>query len=205
MAGEGQQLSLRERKKLRTRNELTAAALRLFSERGFDHVTIEEIAAAVEVSPSTFVRYFERKEDALLADHGQFVTELAAAIAARPADEPVIAAVRHALLAMVDGIDLDDDTLLATSRIMLNTPSLKARSLEHQIHWEGVIAETIADRLGVDATTDLQVRMVAATSIAAFRVAVELWVAADADRPLHAYLNDALDVLDATRGFRLVG
>jgi AcrR family transcriptional regulator len=194
MAAEGA-LGLRERKKLRTRNELADVALRMFSERGFDQVTIEEIAAAVEVSPSTFLRYFERKEDVLLADDARRIEELTAALAARPPDEPVLDAVRHALGAVAAGIEADRDTVTARARIMSDAPSLRARSLESQTRFEQALARSVASRLGTD-PTDLCVRIIAATSVAALRVAVEVWLAHDADQPLSRYLGEALQLID---------
>jgi AcrR family transcriptional regulator len=194
MAADGV-LSLRERKKLRTRKELAETALRMFSERGFDQVTIEEIAAAVEVSPSTFLRYFERKEDVLLADDARRLDELTAALAARPSDEAVLDVVRHALAALADDIEADRDTITARARIMSDTPSLRARSLENQTRVEQALAQSIASRLDAD-RTELHVRLIAATSIAAFRIATEVWLAHDADQPLGHYVTDTLELLD---------
>jgi AcrR family transcriptional regulator len=185
---------LRERKKLRTRNELEAAALRLFSERGFDHVTIEDIAAAVEVSPSTFLRYFAHKDDVLFASDARRVDDLTVAMAARPPDEPVLEGVRHALMALADGLDEDHDAIAAKAQIMRATPSLRARSLENQARWEHALAVSLAPRLHTDAT-DLRVQLVAATSTPAVRVAVEQWLAHGADRPLRHYLDTILELL----------
>jgi len=188
-------LSLRERKKLRTRTDLAAAALRLFAERGYDHVTIEDIAAEVEVSPSTFLRYFDRKEDVLFVDAAHRADELAAAMTARPADEPVAVALRHALLAFADTLDRDRELMLAKSRISLEVPSLRARSLESQVQWEAAIAQAIAGRLGSD-SGELRVGVAAAASIAAVRIATARWITDGAQQHLRSYLADALDVLD---------
>ena len=187
-------LSLRERKKLRTRTDLAAAALRLFAERGYDHVTIEDIAAEVEVSPSTFLRYFDRKEDVLFVDAARRADELAAAMTARPANEPVAVALRHALLAFADTLDQDRDLMLAKSRISVEVPSLRARSLESQVQWEAAIAQAIARRLGSD-PGELRAG-VAAAAIAAVRIATAQWITDGAQQHLRSYLADALDVLD---------
>src|SRR5690242_18367032 len=85
----------RERKKQRTREALVDSAFRLFAEKGFEATTVEEIADAVDVSSRTFFRYFASKEDVLLTFQDEQFCAMKAAFAARPADEPMISAVRH--------------------------------------------------------------------------------------------------------------
>src|SRR5689334_5758979 len=82
------ELGLRERKKLRTRQALSEAALRLFAEKGFDATTVEEICERAEVSPSTFFRYFESKEAAAFPEEEPRVRIVEEALRARPEDEP---------------------------------------------------------------------------------------------------------------------
>src|SRR5246127_2934979 len=91
------QASLRERKKARTRASLREHALRLFREQGYQATTVEQIAAAAEVLPSTFFRYFPTKEDLVLQD--DMDVRMVEALARQPADLPPIPAVRAAMKA----------------------------------------------------------------------------------------------------------
>ena len=80
---------LRERKKVQTRAAISAAALKLFAERGYDAVTVAEVAAAADVGERTLFRYFPVKEELLFGEDDVFRDALAGALAARPRDEPL--------------------------------------------------------------------------------------------------------------------
>src|SRR6201986_1226105 len=89
------QAGLRERKKARTRASLREHALRLFREQGYQATTVEQIAAAAEVSPSTFFRYFPTKED--LVPKADLDGRIAEACARQPAELRPVAALRGAM------------------------------------------------------------------------------------------------------------
>ncbi|HEV7534269.1 MAG TPA: TetR family transcriptional regulator [Acidimicrobiia bacterium] len=187
---------LRERRKKLTAAELEAAALRLFGDRGFDAVTVDDIAAEADVSRRTFFRYFASKEDVLLADHFVQLARLREAIAARPAAEPVLTALRNALLSMTTNFEERREMVILRGRIMRETPSLQARSLVHQKTWEEAMQEMVAERLGVDPATDLRPGVVSAATVAAMRVAFQSWLTAGATGDLIAMTAEALDLLD---------
>src|SRR5262249_4657684 len=84
---------LRERKKLKTRNAIQREAMRLFHEQGYEETTIEQIAEAVEISPSTFFNYFRTKEDVVFYD--PYDPLFVAMLKARPSDEPLGVAIRR--------------------------------------------------------------------------------------------------------------
>src|SRR6184192_2770214 len=92
-------LGLRERKKAKTRAAIQQHALRLFTEQGYDATTVEQIAAAAEVSPSTFFRYYPTKEDVVLYD--EYDPIFYQKVLDRPADEPPMVALHAAMRELV--------------------------------------------------------------------------------------------------------
>ena len=187
---------LRERHRERTRAELEEAALRLFDERGYDAVTVEDIAAAADVSRRTFFRYFPGKEDVFFGDQKERAEQLRQALAACPRQEPPLSALRHAVLVMTADIELDREQLLRRARIMAATPSLYARSQVQQRSGEQFVAELMAEWLGVDPAVDLRPGIVAAASLATIRVAFNAWLAGGGEGDLPGMVAKALDLLD---------
>src|SRR5436305_7665956 len=187
---------LRERHRKRTAADLEAAALDLFCERGFDAVTIDDIAAAADVSRRTFFRYFASKEDVILSDHPKRLDELQAALDRRPAEEPALTALRHAIMSLVTTYEEQREHMLRRFRLMTTTPSLEARSLCLQRNWETSVTAMLAARMGVDPAKDLRPGVVAATAMAAMRVATANWLARGGRGDLPATVAAALDLLD---------
>jgi AcrR family transcriptional regulator len=136
-------------------------ALRLFEKQGFDNTTVEEIAAAADVGPRTFFRYFPRKEDVLFADHPEEVALIRDALATRSPDESVVAAVRRAILEGVEKAVVDPSLFLTRSRLAASVPAAHARSLYPDTRFEDVIAEAVAASHNVDPASDLQAQVIA--------------------------------------------
>jgi AcrR family transcriptional regulator len=187
---------LRERHRKRTAADLEEAALQLFCERGFDAVTIDDIATAADVSRRTFFRYFASKEDVILSDHPRRLDELQAALDRRPADEPALPALRHAIMSLADAYAEEREHMLRRFSLMTATPALQARSLCLQRNWETSVTEMLAARMGVDPARDLRPGVVAATTMAAMRVATANWLAGGGRGELPVIVATALDLLD---------
>jgi len=187
---------LRERHRKRTAADLEAAALDLFCARGFDAVTIDDIAAAADVSRRTFFRYYASKEDVILSDHPKRLDELQAALDRRPAEEPALTALRHAIMSLVTTYEEQREHMLRRFRLMTTTPALEARSLCLQRNWETSVTEMLAARMGVDPAHDLRPGVVAATTMAAMRVATANWLAGGGQGDLPTIVATALDLLD---------
>jgi AcrR family transcriptional regulator len=188
-------MGLRERKKERTRAQLTDAAFRLFTERGFDGTTIEDIVEQVEVSPRTFFRYFDSKEDVVIGFFDDLGLELRALLEARPEEEPPFTAVRHALGSLVDVYLSEQDRVVAAKRLSYETPSIRARLLDKHARWENGMTEALAARLGVDPERDPRPRLIAAVALAAFSTGVTEWCTQSGREDLHTLVDNALQAV----------
>ena len=187
---------LRERKKAQTRRALTAAAIRLSTERGSpDRVTVEEISEAADVSPRTFFNYFSSKEDAVLGVDPERRTELRAELELRPADEAPVEALRAALLSTAEGIDENAELWAQRLQLVREHPTLSAGYVASFADFERGMVEAMAARLGLDPDADLYPAVVVATALTIMRVTVKHWQATDADTPLADLLDVAFDQL----------
>ncbi|HEY3954161.1 MAG TPA: TetR family transcriptional regulator [Streptosporangiaceae bacterium] len=151
--GEG----LRARKRRLTRHLIADAATALFASRGFDAVTVSEIADRVNVSMKTLYNYFPTKESMVLDDADELIEGLATALRDRRAGMPVTDAFVGALEANMDGFDLLDDGLAAYvattfAAMVEQTPALHARWLEIQDRLARVAAEQLALQAGTEPT-----------------------------------------------------
>ena len=189
-------LGLRERNKLRTRQEIADATIRLAAERGLEHVTVEQIAAAADVAPRTFFRYFDSKEEALLADHPDRLALLREKLRSRPAAEGPLTAVRAAILDVAGDLDDHRELMLCKVRLMEDNPTLRGRSLEMMGDLELMIAEALAERTGVDLATDFRPLVMAGAVCTAMRVAIDRWGRDGGTADITAMVASALDVLD---------
>jgi AcrR family transcriptional regulator len=192
----GATLGLRERNKLRTRQEIADATLRLATERGFENVTVEQIATAADIAPRTFFRYFESKEDALLADHTDRLALLRQTLRDRPASEGPLTAVRASIMEVVGDLEDNRELMLAKFQLMEDSPTLHAQSLEKMAELERMLAEALAERSGVDLDRDYRPFVIAAAVCSAMRVAIDRWGATGGAGNLTELVERALDLLD---------
>lgn len=194
MSSDPEPLGLRERKKRQTRRLLQSTAMAMFAERGFGHVTIEEIAAACDVSRTTVFRYFPTKEDLVVDAEPERLADLRAAFEHRPRAEPVFDSVRHAVVAVAERYELDRGQLLAAHELIAANSSLLARALESHTTWVDLFAGLIASRTG-NGTPDLRDRVLAVAVMAAMRVAIEEWLESEHPGELARLIGEALDLL----------
>jgi AcrR family transcriptional regulator len=141
-------LGLTARRKQRTRQQLAEAAAALFYERGYDSTTIEDIAAAVEVSPRTVYRYFATKEDLIVALGQANSAVFAAALRERPRGEPALTAVRAAVSVALAPKWEEAWRVRAFLTLINETPVLRARWVEQAYDDQRQVADVLAARRG---------------------------------------------------------
>ncbi len=161
---------LRERKKARTRAAIQSHALRLFREQGYGPTTVQQIIAEVEVSESTFFRYFPTKADVVLAD--EFDPVIVAAFREQPRGMSVIQALRAAF-AQSFAQTGDDERSVQEDRMLLvlSVPELRAAMLDQFAQAMGLLADIVAERTG-RSPNDVPVRTLAGAVVGAAMAAM---------------------------------
>jgi AcrR family transcriptional regulator len=187
--------SLRERKKRATRDALRRSAVALVTKRGFDAVTVEDIAAAVDVSERTFFNYFLSKEDAVVGWDPGAVTEFCDRVVGRPAAESPSRALREALVGVFGRYDADHRDFLERLAVTRADPRLLAHHVARWADLERELVIALALRRGTDPDTDRYAAVVVATTLAAGRVAVMSWCDQGGRVPLAQLLPRYLDIL----------
>ncbi len=171
---------LRERKKIATRLALARAAMRLFEERGYAATTIDDIAAAANVSRRTFFRYFASKEEVFIVDPEGKLAALHVALADGPPEEPTIAALRRGVVALATAY-FEPELVRAEVRVGQLEPAVAAAAFAYQVRWEDALAAEVATDLGVDLEQDPRPRIVAHATVAVLRAGIAAWLGGDGE------------------------
>ncbi|HWS91610.1 MAG TPA: TetR family transcriptional regulator [Mycobacterium sp.] len=189
MPSDNHALGLRERKKIKTRQTIRREAFRLFDANGYAATTVEQIADAAEVSPSTFFRYFPSKESLLLAD--DLDPLIMAAFEAQPPDLSPTQAIRRAYQATMAGLSEEQLEFENTrQRLIFSIPELKAAMYDEYYRTVTVMAEALGHRIGRPAE-DFEVRVFVGAMVGAMMAAY------DSAPKTADTIYRALDFLDA--------
>ncbi len=169
------ELGLRERKKLRTRQQIIETAWRLFAERGFDQVPVAEVARAVEVSEATVFNYFPTKEDLVFNRMEAFEDELLDAIRNRDAGESIVSAFGRFVLkprGFLGSADPEaNEGMRAVARVITGSPALLAREREILESYTTTLAALIATEKGM-AADDVEPWVIANSLIGVHRALI---------------------------------
>jgi AcrR family transcriptional regulator len=168
---------LRDRKKAKLERALFTEAIRLFEERGYAGTSVDDIAAAADVSRKTFFRHFASKEDVVVRDEARKIAIVDRALANRLPGESVPAAIGRSLYALAEYYANEPDVVVALYRLGNGEPVLGRRLLEHHATWQLAIARSVGSAMATDARTDIRPHVMAAAALAAARLGLSEWVA----------------------------
>ena len=161
----------RERKKAQTRTALADAAMRLFSERGYDEVTVTEVAEAADVSVTTLFKHFPEGKESLVFDQDTSQQEaLVAAVRDRPAGQSILDALRAYLKSLHDYSPAERELLRHLLRLVSSSRALREYSDRMWLRHEEALAETIGAEVGAD-PHEMKVRALARYAVDAHTLA----------------------------------
>ncbi|WP_017624351.1 TetR family transcriptional regulator [Nocardiopsis chromatogenes] len=184
--------SLRERKKIRTRQALAEAAVALFGERGFDATPLDELLAAVEVSRRTFFRYYRSKEDVALTAVKELWSVFLEVLDEEQRSGPLRDVFRDVLLAALARMDEDWHRRFATTiRLAAESPALEGHSLLHCAEMQAEI------RRRLDLQDGLEPRLLVEFCVVAWRSAVDEWLPTCAPGELPGHVRRAFAAMDS--------
>jgi mycofactocin system transcriptional regulator len=166
--------------------ELSHIGLELFIRNGFDATTVDDIADAAGIGRRTFFRYFPSKNDLPWGDFDVLIAAMHAHLMAVPAEVPIRAAIRGAVLRFNEFPNVEDSYHRQRMSLLLTNPTLVGHSTLRFAAWRQAVADFAGARLGLD-PDDLRPQTIAWASLAASIAAYEGWL-----RDEHAVLLDLL-------------
>jgi AcrR family transcriptional regulator len=194
--------SLRERKKLATRLGIRRAALDLIAQRGFSHVTVEDIAAAADVAPRTFFNYFPSKEAVLFGGGPDRAEELRTRLVHDLPGSSALEVLREVLseyarsvaesLAALGG---DPTRWVRQMKAAHADPQLRAAQAAHMAQVEAGIAAGLAERLGADPSRDAYPTLLASAATGVLRATMSFWAASGGAVPLDSLVAAAYQAM----------
>lgn len=182
--------SLRQRKKAKARRDLERTALRLFAKKGYAATSVDEIAAAVELSPRTFFRYFSSKEDVVFASADEELEALVEALNAVPEGLSPYRTLEAAAVGFAGDLESRQDDMRVRFRLIKQNPTLRNKAREKAAEWAGTVSACLAAREGRDEATQVDEQL-ALLVISALWSALEAW----GDNPEGDMVSDVLTAL----------
>jgi AcrR family transcriptional regulator len=184
---------LRERKRRETEKRIADAAVRLFIEKGYDETTLDEIAAAADISRRNFFHYFKSKDDILLSMQGSMGDVLAAALREEPATKRPIEAVRDAAIKACAPYPAED--MIVIDRLMRSSETVQARKLAGYVQHERTLFAAMREKWP-EPERETALRLVAMMSIGAVRLSLDALNREGGKRPFVELLRETFDALE---------
>jgi AcrR family transcriptional regulator len=197
-------VGLREQKKERVREQLMEAAMQLFTKRGFEQTTIDDIANAVGMSRRTFFRYFQTKEDVVIAwrlddDFEGMDEKFAEALAARAPNEHPLAALKRFMIDVVGRHEVQPRLIDITKKVeqlIARTPAIRARRRDQLGQFAQAVTVALAKQWGLDAERDLLPRLMANCATSIVQSAFDAWTASAGKESIVKLMDQAFDTFE---------
>jgi AcrR family transcriptional regulator len=184
---------VRERKRRETLQRIAETGLKLFAGKGYDATTLEDIAAAADISPRTFFYYFKTKDEILKFWQGSGILDaLRPALLAESVNQTPLDAAENCLLKLMSRYETEKSVIV--DRIFNSSETLRARKQAIYFNMELTIFESLCE-LWPQEERRAALRMVAMVSVGAMRLAMEARRQQDGTRPLAGYLRESFAVL----------
>jgi AcrR family transcriptional regulator len=186
------QASLRERKRIATVERIEQTAAELFLRRGYDAVTVADIAAAAEVAPRTFFRYFQAKEEVLFGRDAEILELALSAIAKCPPGQPLLATIRSACEEMISWTERHEEIMRKRQAILRSSTMLSVREAGKRALLDQAAAAALGDLVGAS-REDPRPLLYSRIASACYDAAIAAWLTDDI--PLRAGLGAAFAAL----------
>lgn len=194
-------IGLRERKRRETRAALSLAAIRLCVQRGWENVTVDDIAAAANVAPRTFRNYFSTKAEAVAAGHLERMLRIADELRTRPASELLWTAIANSVAAHFEPpakkseVSRDARRWLERTRFILTEPAIHGEVLKASAAAQIELAGVIAKRVGARSENDLYPQTAAAVMTAVVGTVMDRWLRDGPSGPIVPLLRTAFELV----------
>ncbi|WP_017589632.1 TetR/AcrR family transcriptional regulator [Nocardiopsis ganjiahuensis] len=176
----GEDLPLRERKKLRTRRALADTALQLFLRHGYEHVTLDQLTEQAQVSVRTFFRYYASKADVAMAAEGELWGDYAGRLTGFVPGTPVLAQLRDRYVRSVREMPEDwAERYLATRGLAARTPALRDQHTDSTDRLREQIVTALEEAFGTDSRQDVRLRLASDMTLSAVRYGSKNWIRAN--------------------------
>ncbi len=194
---------LRQRKRRETRAALSRVAIRLSIQRGWENVTVNDIATAANVSPRTFRNYFSTKAEAVAAGHLERMLRIADELRARPVGEPLWTSLIHSVSAQFEPPVEKAREIpgagrwMERVRFLMTEPAIHGEVLKASAAAQDELAKVIAERTSASLVNDQYSQLMAAVVIAVVGVISERWLREGATRSIVPLMREAFDLVAA--------
>lgn len=192
----------RESKKAKVRKAIVKAALELFERQGFERTTVDEIAAAAEISTRTFFRYFQVKDHVMFPYHSEYVATFRNLLAENRNAGPPIEIVRGALKTMAELYMADRQEHRRYQRIISSSPALVASSVVFDADWEAAIADVWLNKLRATRNGRAEAGIIAGAIMGAINAVMSQWHDGGCRGNLAAIGESALNLIERGIGNR---